>query len=247
MTKKELWLRLKAYHFEHLVPVGIWDAVSAKFAGKNACTQAFAHKISTQYGWKLNFAQRALEEYKKFVYLGVVSDFAVTPSEVIDKVWHKHLLFSKAYRIFCNEVIEHTFDHTPELIKIEEQIEIYQWQYFETLALYKSEFNTEPPADVWGIPKFDNKVVVPDLFLSKKKSENTLSDNTQSYSSEGSLYSSFTTHECNNLSEFGGFGGGDSGGGGAEGSWDVGDNNDVSTDSDSGASCSSCSSGCGGD
>ena len=27
--------------------------------------------------------------------------FGVTPSKVIDQVWHEHILFSRAYRDFC--------------------------------------------------------------------------------------------------------------------------------------------------
>jgi hypothetical protein len=59
-----------------------------------------------------------IREYKKFIYLGAVSDFVVTPSKIIDQVWHEHLLFTKAYRDFCSDVPGFSFDHNPKLIPV---------------------------------------------------------------------------------------------------------------------------------
>lgn len=191
MNKKELWLRLKNYHFEHLVPVGLWDSIHAKFGRTDSSTHAFAHKISRQCGWSKAFALKSISEYKKFVYLGLVSDFAVTPSEIIDKVWHRHILFSTAYRQFCDEVIEHHFDHNPELIFTESQTETFQQQYFQTLELYKKEFNTDPPKAIWGNTKFDQ---IPDNIPAKKKTAGVGSDNS-SYHSDAPLYTSFAESE----------------------------------------------------
>jgi hypothetical protein len=46
MNKKDLWLRLKAYHFNHLVPPHLWIKVTAAFGGEGASTKAFADKIA---------------------------------------------------------------------------------------------------------------------------------------------------------------------------------------------------------
>ena len=133
MDKKELWLKLKNYHFDHIVSPGLWDHISAKFGKTDPSFRAFAGKIARKHGWKTNFSLRALNEYKKFIYLGLVSDFLVTPSKIIDVVWHEHLLFSKAYRDFSNEVIEQPFDHYPELIPAEEQTCRFSAQYWTPL------------------------------------------------------------------------------------------------------------------
>src|SRR5215204_2418129 len=95
MNKKDLWLRLKAYHFNHLVPAHLWIKVTAAFGGEDASTKAFADKIARKLEWKHRFASRAIREYKKFIYLRAVSDFVVTPPKIIDQVWHQHLLFIK--------------------------------------------------------------------------------------------------------------------------------------------------------
>ena len=66
MNKKDLWLRLKAYHFNHLVPPHLWIKVTAAFGGEDASTKAFADKIARKLQWKHRFALRAIREYKKF-------------------------------------------------------------------------------------------------------------------------------------------------------------------------------------
>jgi hypothetical protein len=239
MNKKELWLRLCNYHFDNIVPPSLWDNVVSKFGGANASAKAFAHKLAAKRGWKDSFALKAVSEYKKFIYLGVVSDFVVTPSEIIDKAWHQHILFSKAYRNFCSDVIEYEFDHTPELIPLLIQTGIYNAQYLDTLALYKKEFDMEPPADIWGTPKFDENAA-PVNGRSKKKE--TVPSDGGSYSDSFPLYMNFDSG--NSYSGFEGYGGGDFGGAGAGGDWS--DSSSSDSGSDGGSSCSSCSSGCGG-
>jgi len=111
-------------------------------------------KLSRKLGWHRSFALRAIAEYKRFVYLGVVSNFGVTPSKVIDQVWHEHLLFSRAYRDFCAEVLRCEFDHNPELVPVDEETGVFEAQYRATLDAYEKEFGAMPPADIWAIPKF---------------------------------------------------------------------------------------------
>jgi hypothetical protein len=243
--KKELWLRLRHYHFTDLAPAHLQERVLAMFGTADASTLAFASKLTRKLGWPRPFALRAIEEYKKFVYLGLVSPFPVTPPKIIDQVWHEHLLFSRGYREFCRDVLQRDFDHNPELVPTDEQTQAFQQQYQATLELYESEFNVVPPKAIWGVPKFDTA----SMASSRKpkvvdRRSTTHSDDTPLYvyfsgagSDGGASYDSMT--------EFGG-GGGFSGGGG-DSSW--GDSSDSSGGADSGGSDgggSGCSSGCGG-
>jgi len=242
VEKRALWLQLKNYHFEHLVPQTLWEKVNEFFGNKEASTKAFASKIARKNGWKDSFAYRAVKEYKKFVFLGIISDFQVTPSKVIDIVWHEHLLFTKAYREFCADVIHHSFDHHPELIPISEQTSVFNAQYVDTLFLYKREFGIEPPSDIWSIPKFDPSTILPGSYEKSKKKREEWGESTAT-GSDMPLIGFFDTDFQSDSSGFPEFGGGDFGGGGAGDSW----TNDGSDNSDSGdSSCSSCSSGCGG-
>ncbi len=250
MSKKELWLNLKNYHFNHLVPANLWDKVSETFGGADSSTKAFASKIARKLGWKSNFALKAIIEYKKFVYLATVSDFQVTPSKIIDQVWHEHLLFTKAYRDFCNEVIQYDFDHHPELIPMKDQTGVFNAQYLDTLRLYRTEFGIEPPDNIWSVPKFNQEMVSADQYESKKKKIlDTTGTGSEFFYDDTPLISSFSqelgSDQSGNFTEFGG---GDFGGGGADGSWSdsSSDSNDSSSSDSGGDSGSGCSSGCGG-
>jgi len=95
MKKKALWLGIRSYHFENLVPAHMADKVIELFGGTDASTRAFAAKVARKLGWSTDFALRAIGEYRKFVYLGVTSPHEVTPPKVIDQVWHEHQLFTR--------------------------------------------------------------------------------------------------------------------------------------------------------
>jgi len=211
-NKKELWESIRAYHFDNLVPVHLMDCVREMFGGSDHSTRAFASKLNRKLGWKTEFALRAIAEYKKYVYLGVTSTKNVTPSKVIDQVWHEHQLFTKAYREFCRETIGKDFDHTPELVPIPEQTLLFNQQYLETIALYRAEFNVEPPAEVWAIPKFDRSLL---------KTKSSVEDRRIAGTNDSPLYLlvDSVTDGVEPSSSFHGFGGGTSGGAGATDKW----------------------------
>lgn len=259
MMKRKLWLRLRQYHFDNLVPPQLLDHVRSAFGNTNPSTQAFASKIARKLQWDRRYALRAIEEYRKFVYLGITADFFVTPPKVIDQVWHEHLLFSRGYREFCRDVLRHDFDHNPELLPSTEQTSLYEAQFEATLELYHREFNRQPPPEIWGTPKFRPGIVPPADELPRKQ-RTTSGDTAFAYFSEAPLYQHFdgsaSTPHHHNMAEFGG--GGGFGGGGAGDSWGDGHVGSGSADgsSDSGSSdgggggdgggSSGCSSGCSG-
>jgi hypothetical protein len=244
--KRDLWLRLENYHFEDLVPPHLADRVAAAFGGADASMKAFANKIATKLGWTPRFALRTIDEYRRFVYLGLVSDFYVTPPRAIDQVWHEHLLFTSAYRAFCREVLRQDFDHHPELLPTPDQTGVFEAQYEATLDLYEREFNRAPPVDIWGTPKFSRDAAAKGRTPKSKSDGNDWGDTplymmmTDSGGSDG--WSGNGHHH-----EHGHHGHADSGGHaghghGGEGGSDAGA-------SSCGSSCgtgSGCSSGCGG-
>lgn len=231
LTKLELWQNLETYQFNDLVPPNAWNRITELFGGENASTKAFADKISRKHQWSSRFALFAIHEYKKFVYLGIISNFQVTPSKVIDVVWHEHLLFTKPYRDFCETIIQCKFDHHPELIPIDEQTELFAEQYVKTLLLYRSEFGKDAPVEIWNLPKFNEAQL--------KRAKQVYTDGTSD--SSGWSYDSTPLASHFDDTNFSDFEGGDFGGAGAGG-----DYSDSSDSSDGGSDGSSCSGGCGG-
>ena len=61
----------------------------------------FSTRLADENYWTKNFTTKAILEYKKFMYLAGTSDFMVSPSEVIDTVWHQHLIYTQSYNDFC--------------------------------------------------------------------------------------------------------------------------------------------------
>lgn len=241
--KKDLWLRIRAYQFEHLVPTHLLERLQATLGGPDASTHAFANKMARKLGWTPRFALAAIEEYRKFLYLGMVAPFQVTPPRVIDQVWHEHLLFTRGYREFCDQVLKREFDHHPELMPSDEQTAEFQAQYDATCELYASEFDRVPPAAFWGVPKFAGR----DRPAERREPRRRPNDDATGYSSGDSgapLHASFSDgHGGHSAPEFGG---GESGGGGSGADWgDAGaDSSGDAGGGDSGGS--GCSSGCGG-
>ena len=233
MTKQELWIAVRNYHFEHLAPPHLWDLIVEKFGGHDAATKAFASKLERKWRLRRRLALECIWEYKKFVFLGVIADFPVTPSKLIDLVWHEHILFVDGYHKFCTDVIRYDFKHQPELIRDEDQTETYRQQFERTLALYRREFGMEPPAAVWGLTKFAERS--PAAFTSKDAGSGSGDDTLI-----GSMIADGQSADFD-------FGGGQFEGGGASGSWgdadDASDSSDGDSSGDSGGD-SSCSSGC---
>jgi hypothetical protein len=69
----------------------------------------------------------------------------VTPSEVVDEVWHQHLIYSRDYwDRWCGEILQAPLHHDPTPGGPEAQA-IYRRQYAETLALHERFFG--PPGE----------------------------------------------------------------------------------------------------
>ena len=105
-------------------------------------------KLVTEQGWSEDFCQQAVEAYRRFVYLACVSATPVSPSQVVDAVWHLHLTFSRDYwQVFCPQVLGRPLHHEPS---DDTQAARLRAQYLATLALYQAEFDCPPPPAVWG-------------------------------------------------------------------------------------------------
>ena len=74
----------------------------------------FSAKLAKETGWSKTFTLRAIAEYKRFCYLAIVGGHPVAPSEVVDEVWHMHLIYSHEYwNNFCPNILGKPFHHFP--------------------------------------------------------------------------------------------------------------------------------------
>jgi uncharacterized protein (TIGR04222 family) len=109
----------------------------------------FARRLARENGWSDSQAERAILEYKRFVFLAHSAGHQVCPSEQVDQVWHAHLTYTRSYwDRFCEEVLGRPLHHEPTRGGPAEAAK-HEQMYESTLASYRRLFASAPPADLW--------------------------------------------------------------------------------------------------
>ena len=76
-AREALWERIKQHDFEPDTPLN------------------FARRLARDHGWSLAHARAAFEFYCCCFFLCVVSPTPVTLCDLVDEVWHQHLIYSR--------------------------------------------------------------------------------------------------------------------------------------------------------
>jgi hypothetical protein len=127
LARRELWQRIERHGFEPDTPLN------------------FTQRLARDHGWSLEDARAAVDAYRRFCFLAVVSPTPVTPSEIVDEVWHQHLIYSRDYwDIWCGEALQSRLHHDPTPGGAHAQA-TYRRQYAETLALHERIFGPPCP------------------------------------------------------------------------------------------------------
>ena len=122
---------------------------------------SFSTRLAKENHWTIQFTEAAILEYKKFMYLAAMSDNMVSPSEIIDVVWHQHLIFSQSYSKFC-QILGKRIEHVPSTHNRNE-FEKFKQAKERTRNLYNQTFG-EAPSHIW-----DNRDIYESLQLPKAK------------------------------------------------------------------------------
>lgn len=126
-----LWQRIENHPFE--VP---------------ACGTDLTRRLAREQRWSLTHARRALQEYRRYVFLACVAGREMTPSVDVDEVWHLHLTYTEDYWTrWCPQVLACTLHHQPSAGEPGDPARL-RAQYADTLAEYERWFGP-PPADFW--------------------------------------------------------------------------------------------------
>lgn len=129
-ARQALWRRIEQHDFEPGTPLN------------------FTRRLARDHGWSLDEARSAVDAYRRFCFLAVVSPTPVTPSEIVDEVWHQHLIYSRDYwAAWCGETLQAPLHHDPTPGGPDAQM-TYRAQYAATLALHE-EFFGPPPEALW--------------------------------------------------------------------------------------------------
>lgn len=104
----------------------------------------FAEKLARNNNWTAEEADRAIEEYKRFMYL-VITYGNAAPSDAVDQVWHQHILYTKDYNYFCQRYAGRFIHHSPDR-KRGSSNEAYEKTWYR----YFKEFQTMP-GPIWDL------------------------------------------------------------------------------------------------
>ncbi|MBT1689911.1 glycine-rich domain-containing protein [Dawidia soli] len=126
-----------------------WAVIQQFELDDHASALPFSDRLARENGWSKTFALRAVEEYKKFMFLVATTDSPLTPSDEVDQVWHLHLLYTRSYwKEFCAVVLQKEIHHGPTTGGASQRDQFTAW-YNDTLQCYRDMFQMEPPADLW--------------------------------------------------------------------------------------------------
>jgi hypothetical protein len=127
----------------------LWDRIQRFSLDTSDADFPFSKKLAKEERWSLDFTQKAIQEYKKFVYLCCILPNGASPSETVDKVWHMHLIYTQNYwEDFCPNILKRKLHHHPSKGGPNENTKHRNW-FSETLKSYQEIFQQEAPRDIW--------------------------------------------------------------------------------------------------
>jgi hypothetical protein len=140
---------LFSFHNMTIEQEALWTKLNNLELDEPAASFSFSDRLARENGWTFSFAIRAVEEYKKFIFLICISSHPLTPSDEVDQVWHLHLLYTQSYWIdMCKKILQREIHHGPTRGGNAERNKFKNW-YQETKDLYTKTFGQAPPADIW--------------------------------------------------------------------------------------------------
>jgi len=142
---------IHAVGLKTLTDPDLWERIEGFNINEGAPGLTFAARLARENGWTVPFAQRVLDEYRRFVYLAMTAGHRVTPSEHVDQAWHLHMLYTDSYwKRLCGVggVLPRALEHTPTRGGNSEDSKFEDW-YARTKESYEREFGEAPARDIW--------------------------------------------------------------------------------------------------
>jgi len=95
-------------------------------------------------------AWSAIVEYKRFLLLKrKFPDLEISPSPLVDKIWHMHILDTRQYMKDCDYIFGSYVHHNPSFEADEEEQLVMADRYSKTLEAYRLIFRINAPENIW--------------------------------------------------------------------------------------------------
>ena len=129
----------------------LWRAIDGLAFDDSGHDFTFTRRLARENGWQEWYAQRVVDEYKRFLYLLGRAGHPVTPSVPVDRAWHLHLAYSRSYWEELAPHYEKPPHHGPTVGGAAEGEKFREW-YDRTLASYARIFGEPAPDHIWQPP-----------------------------------------------------------------------------------------------
>lgn len=139
----------------------LWNKIENYRLDKEDEEYGFTIRLAKENYWTKKFTESAILEYKRFMYLAATTDRMVSPSNIVDKVWHLHLVYTNSYKEFCN-LLGKEIQHIPSTHKRSE-FQKFNLATKRTTEMYRKNFGKEPDT-IWA-----NQDMYQSLNLKKSK------------------------------------------------------------------------------
>jgi hypothetical protein len=143
---------VKTKFTEHPEKLELWRKLEGLQITPPHLGLTFEGRLAREQNWGLARALAVTEEYRKFLFLLLTAEHAVTPSEDVDAAWHLHLLYTRNYYDeLCQKIAGRLIHHGPTeggAAEGKKFLEFYQ----RTLQSYSDWFGP-PPTDIWPAPE----------------------------------------------------------------------------------------------
>jgi len=128
----------------------LWQRIQSFLLDDPNAALPFSRRLCREQRWGPAFAAGAIEEYKKFIFLCCIHPQGASPSAVIDRVWHLHLIYTKNYwDDFCSKTLQRQVHHHPDTGGPAENERHALWRQ-DTLLRYEQVFSVKPSLRYWS-------------------------------------------------------------------------------------------------
>ena len=143
---------MSAIQLSNLTNPSLYERLQAFQFSADDINLSFVERLAADNAWSIKYAERVLEEYRRFLYLLCVAGHPVTPSDAVDQAWHLHLSYTRSYWYeLCEQIVGRPLHHEPTKGGLDEQAKFYKW-YEMTLDSYQREFAARAPLAIWPEP-----------------------------------------------------------------------------------------------
>jgi len=108
----------------------------------------FVRRLSRENRWSESFARETVAEYAKFLFIAREGGHPISPSPIIDKVWHLHLCHTETYwQALCRDILQMDLHHAPHTGDPWDSANFARWSN-QTLDSYRHFFGV--PSMIWA-------------------------------------------------------------------------------------------------